>query len=225
MSIFRERIESGRLELEYVPVDIRDLFDGIRDLFSGLMEEKTIDLMGGTIDVLTAPGSGTTIVIRLKFRLAEEKDLDGIGTGNADDKSEDMRDTEFSGKRVLLVEDNLINMEIANMILTQSGFTVETAENGKIAVDMVFSSEPGYYDAVLMDIQMPEMDGYEATRAIRSLEDRRLASIPILAMSANAFKEDELAAEEAGMQAHIAKPIDVGLLLRTLKEVLSKREE
>ena len=122
------------------------------------------------------------------------------------------------------MEDNAINMEIANMILSQAGFTIETAENGKIALDMVASSQPGYYDAILMDIQMPVMDGYEATRAIRALEDRRLAGIPILAMTANAFKEDEQAAEQAGMQGHIAKPIDVGLLLKTLAETLLKAE-
>ena len=114
----------------------------------------------------------------------------------------------------------MINMEIAKMILSKSGFTVETAENGKIAVDMVASSEPGYYDVILMDIQMPVMDGYEATREIRALSSPDLANIPILAMTANAFKEDELAALEAGMQAHIAKPVDVKLLMKTLASVL-----
>ena len=127
--------------------------------------------------------------------------------------------TDFTGKRLLLVEDNMINMEIANMILTDNGFIVETAENGKIALDKVASSEPGYYDAILMDIQMPVMDGYEATREIRALQNKDLANIPILAMTANAFKEDELAALEAGMQAHIAKPVDVDQLLNTLASV------
>ena len=100
------------------------------------------------------------------------------------------------------------------------GFRVETAENGQEAVNLVRASSPGYYDAILMDIQMPVMDGYEATRAIRGLEDRALADIPILAMTANAFKEDIEASEEAGMQAHIAKPIDVGAMLNTLRNVL-----
>ena len=116
-------------------------------------------------------------------------------------------------------------MEIASMILSEAGFLVETAENGKIALDMVSASEPGYYDAVLMDIQMPEMDGYEATRAIRALENKDLARIPILAMTANAFKEDELAAREAGMQAHIAKPVDVEKLMKTLSSVLLPSED
>jgi CheY-like chemotaxis protein len=119
-----------------------------------------------------------------------------------------------------LVEDNLVNMEIANMILMQAGFNVETAENGKIAVEMVEASEPGYYDAVLMDIQMPVMDGYEATRTIRNLENKDLAGIPVIAMTANAFKEDVEAAAEAGMQGHVAKPVDVGVLMRTLTSVL-----
>jgi len=108
------------------------------------------------------------------------------------------------------------------MILEQAGFQVETAENGQIAVDMVSASQPGYYDAILMDIQMPVMDGYEATKEIRSLPDRTLAAIPILAMTANAFKEDEQAAIEAGMQAHIAKPVDIGAMMKTLAAVLQK---
>ena len=189
--------------------------------------KSIIDLMGGTIDVLTAPGSGTTIIIRIKFRLADEaaiEQLQGTADGEAAPAEEEEAVVDFSKKRLLLVEDNAINMEIANMILSQAGFTIETAENGKIALDMVASSQPGYYDAILMDIQMPVMDGYEATRAIRALEDRRLAGIPILAMTANAFKEDEQAAEQAGMQGHIAKPIDVGLLLKTLAETLLKAE-
>ncbi|MBQ6365508.1 MAG: response regulator [Oscillospiraceae bacterium] len=89
---------------------------------------------------------------------------------------------------------------------------------------MVSSSQPGYYDAILMDIQMPVMDGYEATRAIRALEDPALAEIPILAMTANAFKEDELAAEQAGMQGHIAKPIDIGKMMEMIRKVLSKTQ-
>jgi len=97
---------------------------------------------------------------------------------------------------------------------------VETAENGKVAVEKVEASEPGYYDAVLMDIQMPVMDGYEATRKIRSLDNEVLAGIPVIAMTANAFKEDIEAAAEAGMQGHIAKPVDVGLLMKTLASVL-----
>ncbi len=184
--------------------------------------KSIIDLMGGTIEVITAPGSGTTIIIRLKLRLAEKSDVRAVGSEVEDDAATGTGGAEFdfSGKRVLLAEDNAINLEIAEMILSQAGFAVETAENGKIALDMVAASEPGYYDAVLMDIQMPVMDGYEAARAIRALKNSGHENIPIVAMTANAFKEDERAAEEAGMQAHIAKPIDVGLLMRTLSRIL-----
>ena len=114
----------------------------------------------------------------------------------------------------------MINMEIANMILSQLGFVIETAENGQNAVDMVSSSEPGYYDLILMDIQMPVMDGYTATKTIRALGNRKLAQIPIVAMTANAFAEDIRASEEAGMQGHIAKPIDVNVMIQTLTNVL-----
>lgn len=106
------------------------------------------------------------------------------------------------------------------MILEQMGFSLETAENGQAAVDMVAASQPGHFDAVLMDIQMPVMDGYAATRAIRALDNTELASVPILAMTANAFREDVQAAMDAGMQAHIAKPIDIGDLTKTLRSVL-----
>ena len=328
------RIESGTIELEFLPIDLRGVFDGIRDLFSEQMKQKKldfqvhtgqvqnqyvwcdrknlnrvllnilsnaykftpegghittslfeagsgengygsyeirvqdsgigmsrefadkiftaferertstvsgvegtglgmsitksiVDMMGGTIEVITSPGSGTTIVIRLKLKIAEEKDVTKDQQETTDRTEVEPADTavDFTGRRLLLVEDNMINMEIANMILQEAGFTVETAENGKIAVDKVSSSEPGYYDAVLMDIQMPVMDGYEATREIRALHNKDLANIPILAMTANAFKEDELAALEAGMQAHIAKPVDVEQLMKTLASVLLAADE
>ena len=202
---------------------------GIEGTGLGLSITKSIvDLMGGTIDVMTAPGSGTEIIIRLKFRLAEEADILQTKESKTDgaDASESVeRQIDYSNKRLLLVEDNLVNMEIAHMILTQAGFAVDKAENGKIAVDMVSSSKPGYYDAVLMDIQMPVMDGYEATKAIRALPDKALSGIPVIAMTANAFKEDEEAAMSAGMQAHIAKPIEVGVLMKTLTDVLLAAEE
>ena len=202
---------------------------GIEGTGLGLSITKSIvDLMGGTIDVLTAPGSGTQFVIRLKLKLADEKDVNAGEMEVAEqqtnnDPAEPVID--FSKKRLLLVEDNLINMEIAQMILSQAGFMVEPAENGQVAVDKVSASVPGYYDAILMDIQMPVMDGYEATQAIRSLPDPALAHIPILAMTANAFKEDVQAVLDAGMQAHIAKPIDVSVLMKTLTDVLLKAEK
>ena len=126
----------------------------------------------------------------------------------------------FSGRRVLLVEDNAINMEIAKMILEQKNFQVKTAENGREAVDKVSASRPGTYDAILMDIQMPVMDGYAATRAIRALPDRELASVPIIAVTANAFEEDRKVALEAGMNGHLAKPYDVEQMMTALADIL-----
>lgn len=126
---------------------------------------------------------------------------------------------EFCGKRLLLVEDNELNREIATEILKEVGFIIEDAENGAVAVDMISKAEPGYYALILMDIQMPVMDGYEAARAIRKLSPE-LANIPIVAMTANAFDEDKKQAFDSGMNAHIAKPIDVDKLLEILNEIL-----
>ena len=121
---------------------------------------------------------------------------------------------------ILLAEDNELNQEIARVILEDAGFTVEVAGNGRAAVDMLQKSQPGYYQLVLMDVRMPEMNGYDATRAIRQLEDQQLASIPILAMTANAFEEDKQEALRAGMNGHLAKPIDVNALFGTLDKIL-----
>ncbi len=122
--------------------------------------------------------------------------------------------------RILLAEDNELNQEIAVEILNDAGFTMDVAENGQIAVEMLKKSKPGYYQLVLMDIQMPVMNGYEATKLIRSLENQELASIPILAMTANAFEEDRQEALRRGMNGHIAKPIDIGTLFDTLEKIL-----
>ena len=119
-----------------------------------------------------------------------------------------------------MTEDNELNREIATEILEEEGFEIETAENGKIAVDMIRNSDPGYFQLVLMDVQMPVMNGYDATIAIRSLKNKELASIPIFAMTANAFEEDKQTALRSGMNGHIAKPIDVEKLLGTVNSVL-----
>ena len=126
--------------------------------------------------------------------------------------------------RILLVEDNELNQEIATAILEEAGFTTEVAENGQVAVEMLTRSQPGYYQLILMDVQMPVMNGYEATRAIRKLENQRLANIPILAMTANAFGEDKQEALRSGMNGHIAKPIDIEMLIDTLDEMLEDQE-
>ena len=179
--------------------------------------KNLIDLMGGRIDVLTSPGNGTEMIIRLKLLISSEKE---VKRSQQNTETVENPRNDFSSKRILVVEDNEINMEIATMMLSGYGFMLEKAVNGMEALKMVSSSEPGYYDAVLMDIQMPELDGYAATRAIRSLANPALSEIPVIAMTANAFKEDEQAAFDAGMQAHISKPIDESLLIKTLTDIL-----
>jgi len=126
----------------------------------------------------------------------------------------------FEGKKILLVEDNELNQEIAVEILQEAGFVLDVADDGAVAVEKMKSAKPGQYDLILMDIQMPIMDGYEATGQIRGLEDPEIAGIPIIAMTANAFEEDKKAAADAGMNGHIAKPIDVPILLDVLGEIL-----
>ena len=129
---------------------------------------------------------------------------------------------ELRGKRILLVEDNELNREIAQELLTESGFVIESAEDGSIAVEIMKNAAPGYYDLILMDVQMPIMNGYEATKAIRKLDDAALANIPIVAMTANAFDEDRKTAMESGMNAHVAKPINVDVLMGVISDILSK---
>ena len=138
------------------------------------------------------------------------------------EEKETVKPRELAGKRVLLVEDNELNMEIATEILKMADVKVECVNNGREAVDQVLNSEAGYYDLVLMDIQMPIMNGYEATQAIRNSNHPNAKSLPILAMTANAFVEDIALAKEAGMNAHIAKPIDVSQLYTTLTQILQE---
>ena len=130
-----------------------------------------------------------------------------------------LNEEDFKGKHLLLVEDNELNKEIALEILGEYGFQVDTADNGAVAVEKVVASRPGDYDLVLMDIQMPVMDGYEATRCIRALENPALAGIPILAMTANAFDEDKKASLECGMNGFLSKPIQIEELIQMLQGV------
>lgn len=178
----------------------------------GLAITKALtELAGGTISVTSELGKGTEFTIRVKLMRAEaESEEVQITEG-------DMR--QYQGKRILLVEDNELNREIAKEILKESGFVVEEAVDGLRAVEMVAGAENGYYDIILMDIQMPNMDGYEATRCIRGLEDPVKAGIPIIAMTANAFEDDRQNAFQAGMNDHIAKPVSVSVLLTTLDKV------
>ncbi len=148
--------------------------------------------------------------------------LYSVVNAETEEEQEDSgRKIDFSPGHILLAEDNELNQEIAEAILEEAGFSIEIASNGQIAVDMLKASEPGYYQLVLMDVQMPVMNGYDAVKAIRRLENRELASIPVLAMTANAFEEDRQQALRCGMNGHIAKPIDIDKLFETLSEVLN----
>ena len=175
--------------------------------------KSIVDMMGGDIAVDSEQGRGTVFTIVLPLPIVD----DAPESADAD------ASPRFDGVRALLVEDNAINLEIARMLLTQAGFDIDTAENGRQAVDAVTAAGPGRYDVILMDIQMPVMDGYAATRAIRALPDAALARTPIIAMTANAFQEDVRATQDAGMNAHIAKPLDVQAMMATLQEVLKGR--
>lgn len=179
-----------------------------------------VNMMNGSIKVRSEKGVGTEFSVSFTFRLDPEAAKHHASTEKEERGGERRGSSQPHSGRILLAEDIELNQEIAVTILEESGFSTEVAENGKIAVDMVRRSEPGYYQLVLMDIQMPEMNGYEATREIRRLEDKELASIPILAMSANAFEEDKQEAIKCGMNGHISKPIDVKTLLETLDNII-----
>ena len=174
-----------------------------------------VDKMGGTITVDSRQGEGTTLTMRLCFPLAAPE-------AQPDAEAEKENQPDFSGIHLLLAEDNPINQEIAIMLLTQEGFQVDCVEDGKAAVEAVVQAQPGTYDAVLMDIQMPVMNGYQAARSIRALDDPARANIPILAMTADAFQEDQKAAKDAGMQGHISKPVDPKQMLAELRRVLGR---
>ena len=149
-----------------------------------------------------------------------------LAANNKDRKAEESElawtKTDYSGKRLLLVEDNELNREIAEVILTEAGFMIESAPDGTDAVAMVEKSEEGYYDAFLMDVQMPVMNGYEATKAIRAMSREDVKTLPIIAMTANAMEDDKEAALKSGMNAHIAKPLDIELLMSVLRQYLQR---
>ena len=181
--------------------------------------KKLVELMQGTIEVESELGKGTKFTLILSHRIADAAD-----TKLESEYSDEYRIEDFAGKRILLAEDNELNAEIAMTILEEEGFLVERAEDGIICVDMIQKAASDYYDLVLMDIQMPNMDGYKATRTIRRLPDKQKADIPIIAMTANAFEEDRKKAFRMGMNGHIAKPIQIETLKNTLGYVLSKKE-
>lgn len=180
--------------------------------------KSLVDLMGGEIRVESELGKGSVFTVSLEFKITSADMVHGKAA--ADDSSSLI---DLSGRRVLLVEDNDLNMEIAKAMLEAMGLEVETASDGSEALEKVKKESADRYDLILMDIQMPMMNGYEATRAIRALDDRDKAGIPIIAMTANAFDEDRTNAFEAGMNDHIAKPLDITILRDTIAARLQDR--
>ena len=182
--------------------------------------KSIIDLANGTIDVKSKLGEGTEIIVAVTLCLCTDAEIATLNAKQLDNPQAQAEQPDFKGKRLLVVEDNKLNREITVTILEQTGIITEQAEDGSVAVKMVQEAAPGYYDLILMDIQMPIMDGYEATKQIRALPDKRLAQLPIIAVSANAFEEDKKASLAAGMDGHIAKPINVPDLFALMQKLI-----
>ena len=190
---------------------------GSRTKFAGTglgmpITKKLIEKMGGTITFESAEGIGTTFVIRVPFKIDLDVDIR--------EEQADVSEKSIKGLHILLAEDNELNMEIAEFVLQNEGAEVTKAWNGQEAVELFGNSEPGEFDVILMDIMMPVMNGYEATKMIRSLEREDAKTIPIIAMTANAFTEDRIRAKESGMDEHIAKPVDVELLVKVIHKLV-----
>ena len=178
--------------------------------------KELVDLLGGTIGITSEVGKGTTVTVHFAFKTLNEQDV------LPNDEKNAVSTVELNGKRVLLAEDNELNREIATEILEESGMIVIPAENGQVAVDKYLNSISAneQFDVILMDVQMPVLDGYEATAKIRAAEEKMQRHIPIIATTANAYAEDISNCKKAGMDAHISKPIEVQKLFSTLSEIV-----
>ena len=195
---------------------------GSRTKFAGTglgmpITKKLVEKMGGAITFESEKGVGTTFVIRVPFKIDPDADKR--------EEQKDVSEKSIKGLHILLAEDNELNMEIAEFVLQNEGAEVTKAWNGQEVVELFRKSEPGEFDVILMDIMMPVMNGYEATKLIRSLDREDARMIPIIAMTANAFTEDRLRAKEAGMDEHIPKPVDVKLLLKVIHKLTENRQK
>ena len=183
--------------------------------------KQYIDMMGGTIEAESKLGEGSRFTVTLEYRIADKKYYE-----QDTEKASDMNETDgISGKHILLAEDNDLNAEIAEFILEDMGLLVDRVEDGIQCVAKMEQEPAGTYDLILMDIQMPNMDGYKATEVIRGLSDKSKATIPIIAMTANAFEEDRKKALAKGMNGHIAKPVAAEKVEKTILSALSRRSE
>ena len=177
--------------------------------------KSMIELMGGSIQVESTQGVGTKFTVDISFDMASESDVYRDQISEQPDILE-----KLEGKRILLAEDNDLNAEIAIELLAEEKIVVDRAKDGAECLDKLEKAVPGYYDMILMDIQMPVMDGYDAAARIRRRKDEKKASIPIIAMTANAFAEDRQKAISMGMNDHVAKPIDMNVLLPVIAKYI-----
>ena len=182
--------------------------------------KNLVDLMNGQIYIESELGKGTIVTFRFKFKI-QKTPFDGKGKN----KAKKQKRVSLKGKRVLLVEDNELNREIAKDILEIQQLIVDEATNGSEAVEIIKNSKPGFYDFILMDVQMPVIDGYQATDIIRKLNNKKNANIPIIAMTANAFEEDKKRAFDSGMDDYLSKPIHAEVLFDTVSRILGSRKE
>ena len=179
--------------------------------------KKLVDLMHGTIEIKSALGEGSEFTVSIPCRIGKKEDME------AKRGERHLNGEKMAGKRILLAEDNALNAEIAMELLKEEGLLIDRAENGVVCVKKLEDAPDGYYSLILMDIQMPDMNGYEATQKIRKLQDKEKAAIPIIAMTANAFAEDKKKALAVGMNDHVAKPIDMDTLIPVLEKYLKSR--
>ena len=180
--------------------------------------KKLVDQMKGAVEIDSQPGIGSMVQITLPIQINEAESIQPVAV-------EQNLQSNIAGMRVLLVEDNELNCEIVEFMLKEAGAEVVTANDGKAAVDAFTASPPGTFDCVLMDLMMPVMSGYEATRVMRALDRSDAGSVPIIALSANTFEEDIALAKDAGMDEHLAKPVDIGKMFKVMSRLRYRQRQ